>query len=219
MSGTLPGEVIPDLICSGLGQAAQAVGDWCDLFRPTGPAAPTAAGNRLLRLPAAFANPRGFAVPVGYGDALWEGYFDAAYSQPGDYLSGSDGVFFVAAQPRLGPVLCVKTNRTLSLSRPAAPLAGGVNGYVGVRSTTAVPLLTGWPASVLAAGSGGRGALPGDAPGLLGGAGGWSVLLPTAFVTLRPGDLAQDDLGRSGVVSSAELTDLGWRLHVRQAAS
>jgi hypothetical protein len=219
MSGTLPGEAVPDLIRSGLGQAAIAVGDWCDLFRPRGLAAPMAAGNRLLRLPAAFASPRGFAVPVGYGDALWEGYFDAAYSLPGDYLSGCDGVLFIASQPRLGPVLCVRTNRTLSLSRPAAPLAGGVNGYVGVQTATATPLLTGWPASVLAAGSSGRGALPGDAPGLLGGAGGWSVLLPAAGVTLRPGDLALDDLGRTGVVASAELTALGWRLHVRQAAS
>jgi hypothetical protein len=219
MSGTLPGAAVPDLIRQGLGQAAVAVGDWCDLYRPAGPAAPMAAGNRFLRLPAAFASPRGFTVPVGYGEALWEGYFDAAYSLAGDYLSGCDGVFFIAAQPRLGPLLCVKTNRTLSLSRPGAPLAGGVNGYVSVQAATAVPLLTGWPASVLAAGSSGRGALPGDAPGLLGGAGGWSVLLPAAGATLRPGDLAQDDLGRSGVVASAELTGLGWRLHIRQAVS
>lgn len=215
----LPGEAVPDLIRQGLGQAAAAVGDWCDVYRPNGPLAPNAAGNRFIRLPAAFGSPRGFEVPVGYGDALWEGYFDAGYTRPGDYLNGCDGLFFIASQPRLGPVLCVKTNRVLTMSRPAAPTAGGVNGYVGVQPSTAVPLLTAWPASVLAAGSSGRGALPGDAPGLLGGAGGWSVLLPVTGVTLRPGDLAQDDLGRSGVVGSAELTGLGWRLHVRQAAS
>jgi hypothetical protein len=215
----LPGEAVPDLIRRGLGLAARSVGDWCDLFRPSGPVGPLAAGNRILRLPAAFASVRGFAVPVGYGDAAWEGVFDAGYTCAGDYLAGCDGIFFIAAQPRLGPLLCVKTNRTLSLARPAAPSYAGMNRYVGVQEATAVPLLTDWPASVLAAGVGGRGALPGDAPGLLGGAGGWAVLLPGAEVVLRPGDLAQDDLGRTAVVASAELTQLGWRLHMRQAAS
>jgi len=219
MSGSLPGEAVPDLIRQGLGQAAAAVGDWCYAYRANGPNQPLAAGNCFMQIPATFANPSGFGVPVGYGEALWEGYFDAAYTLPGDYLCGSDGMFFIAAQPRLGPVLCVKTNRVLNLSRPAGAQQGGVNGYVGVLQTSALPLLAGWPASVLAAGVGGRGALPGDAPGLLGGAGGWTVLMPAAGVTLRPGDLVQDDLGRNGVVASAELTSLGWRLHVRQAAS
>jgi hypothetical protein len=218
MSGSLPGEAIPDLIRQGLGQAGRMVGDWCDVFRPSGPADPLDLGNRFLRLPAAFSSTHGFAAPVGYGEALWLGYFDAAYARPGDYLSGLDGVFFIASQPRLGPVLCVLTNRTLSLSRPAGPPFGGVNSYVGVQPVTSVPLLTNWPASVLAAPAGGRGALPSDAPGLVGGAGGWSALLPSGGVLLRPGDIAQDDVGRTGVVSSAELTELGWRLHIRQAA-
>jgi hypothetical protein len=103
-------------------------------------------------------------------------------------------------------------------------VAAGVNSYVGVQQLTASALLSDWPASVLAAGAGGRGALPADAPGVIGGAGGWSVLLPASpiggnGVTLRTGDLATDDLGRTGVISTAELTYLGWRLHVRQATS
>jgi hypothetical protein len=215
---------IPDAIRRGLGAAARAVGAWCDLYRPRGPGAPMDGGNRVLRLPATFANPSGFTAPVGYGDALWEGYFDAGYSRAGDYVAGREGVFFIASQPRLGPVLCVKTNRVLGFSRPTAPLTAGVNRYVGVQPTLATPLLIDWPASVLAAGIGGRGALPADAPGVHGGSGGWAVLLPAAsfngaMVVLRPGDLAHDDIGRTGVVASAELTDLGWRLHIRQAAS
>ncbi len=183
-----------------------------------------AAGNRTLRLPAMFASPVKFDAPVGYGEALWEGYFDAGYTRPGDYIAGPDGVFFIASQPRLGPVLCVKTNRMLSFARPAAPLAAGVNRYVGVQAASATPLLTDWPASALVAGAGGRGALPADAPGVMGGAGGWVVLLPAprirgVRVLLRQGDLVHDDLGRAGVIASAELTDLGWRLHVRQATS
>jgi hypothetical protein len=215
---------IPDAIRRGLGAAARAVGAWCDLYRPQGMGGPMGAGNRVLRLPATFANPRGFTAPVGYGDALWEGYFDAGYTRAGDYVAGPDGVFFIAAQPRLGPLLCVKTNRVLSFSRPAAPSAAGVSRYVGVLPAAADPLLVDWPTSVLAAGTAGRGALPADAPGVHGGSGGWAALLPAlrlagATVLLRPGDLAHDDIGRAGVVASAELTDLGWRLHIRQAAS
>jgi hypothetical protein len=215
---------IPDLIRRGLGAAARAAGAWCDLYRPQTAGAAMDGANLLLRLPAMFANTGAFTAPVGYGEALWQGYFDAGYSRPGDYVSGPDGVFFIASQPRLGPVLCVRTNRMLSFARPAAPIAAGVNGYVGVQQSNAAALLTDWPASVLAAGVGGRGALPADAPGVIGGAGGWSVLLPASpiaggAVVLRTGDLATDDLGRTGVVSTAELTDLGWRLHVRQATS
>ncbi len=182
------------------------------------------AGNRTLRLPAMFASPIKFDAPVGYGDALWEGYFDASYSRAGDYIAGPDGVFFIASQPRLGPVLCVKTNRMLSFARPAGPATAGVNRYVGAQAALATPLLTDWPASALSAGAGGRGALPADAPGVIGGAGGWAVLMPATRVggvrvLLRQGDLVQDDLARTGVIASAELTGLGWRLHVRQATS
>ncbi len=212
----LPGQAVPDAIRRGLGLAARAVGDWCDLYRPSGTGAALTPANRILRLPAAFAHRRGFAVAAEHGEALWQGVFDAAYTLPGDYLRGADGTFFIAAQPRLGPVLCVKTNRTLTLARPAGPALAGMNRYVGVLDATLQPLLTAWPASVLGAGAGGRGMLPGDAPGLLGG---WAVLLPTTPVVLKPGDVAHDDLGRAAVIAGAELTALGWRLHMKQAAS
>jgi len=70
--------------------------------------------------------------------------------------------------------------------------------------------------SLLAGGSGlDRAGLPGDA-----GSSGWSVLLPASGRALiRTGDLLTDDLGRAGVVASAELSELGWRLDVRQAAT
>jgi hypothetical protein len=44
------------------------------------------------------------------------------------------------------------------------------------------------------------------------------VLLPgTPGVHLEPGDLMLDELGRRSVVVATELTELGWRLGVRQA--
>lgn len=198
----LPGQALPDAIRRGMGLAARAVGDWCDLYRPRGPDRPLLPANRVLKLPAAFMPPRGAAAPAGYGEALVQAVLDGGYTRAGDYLAGAEGVFFIAEQPRLGPPLCVRTNRTLRLLRPAAPELAGMNRYGGVEEALAAPLLTDWPASVLPQGDG------------------WLALLPAAAgVTLRVGDRASDELGRHGVVTGAELGALGWRLHMRQVAS
>lgn len=217
----LPGSKVPDAIRRGLGQAARGAGDWCDLYRAASADDPLAAVNRIMRLPAAFVALSSPKAAVPYGSAIWQGIFDAAYAQPGDYLVGAEGVFFVASLTRLGPVMCVRTNRTVSLARPALPAAAGVTRYGGVLPAQTTKLMTSWPASVLARQrTGGRGALPGDAPGLVGGAGGWEVLMPgTPGVLLRPGDLVRDDLGREAVLAGTELTALGWRLFARQAGS
>ena len=69
---------------------------------------------------------------LSYGDALWCGIFDAAYTHPGDYLVQHDATWFIATQQRLLPVLCVQTNRVISFARPAAQAATGVNTYGGV---------------------------------------------------------------------------------------
>ena len=79
------------------------------------------------------------------------------------------------------------------------------------------PLLTGWPASVIgSSGSGQPSAdLPSDSSIPY-----WTVLLPAVpGIVLLPADLMSDDLGRSAVVSAAELTALGWRLTVKQATT
>ena len=103
----------------------------------------------------------------------------------------------------------------VSFARAVAPSTTGVNAYGGVTATTTIPLLTNWPASVMGAAGGGQpeAGLPSDSTVPY-----WTVLLP-AFpgVVLLPADLLTDDLGRSAVVSAAELTALGWRLTAKQA--
>ncbi len=207
-----------DLISRGLGSAARAIGLTTDAMRPTGPALPLDPVNRYLRLPTVFADVDGrFSRPVGYGEALSYGVFDTAYTRPGDYLVRADSVWFIAGQPSLLPALCVRTNRTVSFLRPAAPALSGLNTYGGADRATLLPLLTGWPASVLVASAGRHpiSELPGDASVPF-----WSVLLPAAAgVSLRPADLMQDDLGRTAIVAGAELTELGWRVAVRQVTT
>jgi hypothetical protein len=210
--------ILQDRASRGLGVAARRVGARTDAFRPRGVSDPLAPANRFLRLHAAFSAPDGrFQRPNAYGSPLWHGTFDTAYTKPGDYLVQPAGTWFVAAQQPLLPVLCVETNRIASFVRPAAPGGVGVNGYGGVALSTATPLLSRWPASVLTAGSGMRPSanLPSDSTTAT-----WTVLLPAIRgIVLRPADLMTDDLERTGTISTAELTDLGWRLTVKQTST
>ncbi len=209
---------LEDRIRWGLNVAARTIGATTRAYRPRGPEDPLAARNRFLRLHAAFSGHDGnFARPSGYGDALRCGVFDAAYTRAGDYLVQHDAIWFIASQQRLLPVLCVQTNRTISLSRPAAQPSTGVNTYGGVTAANVTPLMTNWPGSVLAATKEAPSLanLPSDTP-----VSHWTVLLPACTgVVLRTGDLMSDDLGRSGIIATSELTDLGWRLAVRQATT
>ena len=209
---------LQDRIYKGLNAAARAIGADTDAYRPSSAYQPLAPANRFLRLRAAFTARDGkFQHPNGYGDALWYGVFDAAYTRHGDYLVQDGTVWFVAAQQRLLPVLCVQTNRIVSFLRPAAPTNTGVNTYGGVTTDTNAPMLTDWPASVL--GASGRGHPDADLPSD-GSIPYWTVLLPDfPKVILLPSDLMTDDLGRNAVVSAAELTELGWRITVKQATT
>lgn len=206
---------LQDIIARGLGVAARHVGAQYDAYRPAGAANPLAPENRYLRLPIAFTDETlGLRRPVPYGKATWSAILDTAYTRPGDYLAGPGGTYFIAAQQALLPVLCVLATRTITVNRPAAPAAAGVNAYGGLLATTATPVLTAWPASILFAGSGSPGDLPGDAS-----TPNWTVLLPITPVPPRSADLITDDTGKSYVIGSAELTALGWRILAKQAAT
>jgi hypothetical protein len=209
---------LQDRLYKGLNRAARAIGADTYAYRPSGPIHPLNPINRFLRLRAAFSAEDGkFLHPNKYGDALWYGVFDAAYTRPGDYLVQGDTTWFIAAQQHLLPVLCVQTNRVVSFFRPAAPSVAGINDYGGIISATNSPLLIGWPASVL--GATGKGhpeaQLPADISVPY-----WTLLLPAwPGIDLLPADLIDDDIGRSAVVAAAELTDLGWRVTARQATT
>ena len=209
---------LQDRIYRGLNAAARAIGTDTDAYRPSTVADPLVPINRFLRLRAAFTARDGkFSQPNGYGDALWHGIFDAAYTQVGDYLVQENKIWFIAAQQRLLPVLCVQSNRIVSFWRPAAPSNTGVNSYGGNTAASNAILLTNWPASVQGISAQGHPQtdLPSDSSIPY-----WTVLLP-AFpgVVLRPADLMTDELERNAVVAAAELSDLGWRITVKQATT
>jgi len=220
-------EHIADVIQRALGRAGRVLAPVCDLYRPVSAAKqPLDPSLKVLRLAAAFAPHGGdWKKPQPHGQALWDGLFDAAYTRPGDYIVraesrpglGDGGVWFICGQQALSPPLCARANRVVGFTRVPTAVDAGVTSYGGVTTQPRVTLISGWPASMLDAGSGGKyqADLPTDT--LLGD---WVVLLPAIpGQLLQEGDRMTDDLGRSGVVSAAELTELGWRMNVKQAAT
>jgi hypothetical protein len=211
-------ERIQDRISWGLNVAARSIGAQTDAYRPRGADTPLAPAHRFLRLHAAFGPADGgFSHTNTHGTPLWRGYFDAEYTQPGDYLVQQGRIFFVAAQPDLLPVLCVLTNRIVSFHRPSADGDPTSGGYGGLTALSNVALAKAWPASVLGTGGDGypQAGLPTDTTVPR-----WTVLLPVMpDLVFSPSDLMTDDLGRSAIVTAAEPSELGWRLSVRQATT
>jgi hypothetical protein len=214
----MDGRKLQDRLYFGLGRSARYVGQWADAFRPIGPLNPMDKQNRYLRLPAAFLARRGGDTRANvYGEPLWHGVFDASYTRPGDYIVLDSRVFFVASQEPLLPVLCVRANRTISVTRPNAQGNPAANSYGGYTSGGSTILMERWPASVLAGDRTGAtiAALPINlgVPFL-------SVLVPSmAKIILTPGDLVVDDLGRMAVITGSELTNLGWRIIAKLATT
>lgn len=207
---------IQDRVYWGMNIVARTIGTTTDAFRPTDNTDPINPANRYLRLHAAF-QPAGsearHAAPQVSG--LWTGYFDGAYTRPGDYLVQDGLIWFIASQRRLQPILCVQTNRQLSVSRPILTTMVGQSSYGGVASSES--LFVNWPASMTLSGTSGRPAtdLPTDSPIPL-----WTVLLPEVpGVNLTVADMITDDLGRISVIIASEQTPLGWRLITKQATT
>lgn len=205
-----------DRLFWGLNRVANVLGDPTDAYRPKGTTDPLNRSNRFLRLRAVFSRADGnFAQPVGYGEALWRGHFDASYTKAGDYLVRERDIWFIAAQQSLLPVLCVKANRTISISRPATPGTGTTP--LQPIGDPGVTLISGWPVSMLGIRTEGRSPtrLPGDTmvPNVI-------VLLPAVDqVYPRPTDIVTDDLAGTGTIVAAELGELGWRLNVRRVTT
>lgn len=210
------GRKLQDRLYLGAGMSARFVGQTADAFRPKGPFMPLDKQNRFLRLPALFVSAKGTGGQTNvYGEALWHGVFDASYTRVSDYIVLATGTFFIASQDALLPVLCVKTNRVISIVRPGMQTDTAGNSYGGYTPGRSVSLIEGWPASVLGETRSSPSAtdLPTDQVIPY-----WNILLPSvAEIILSPGDLITDDLNRTAALAGAELTNLGWRLSAKMA--
>jgi hypothetical protein len=206
----MDGTTLQDRIAKGLGVAARKVGASCIVYRPQGWRQPIVEHNRVIRLSAAF-SPAARGFNGGEVLPVWQGIFDSAYTQAGDYLVGASATYFICSQVVGLSLPCVLTNRVISLARPTLVSQGG---YSGAYASDDSCILERWPACVIERGSAWN-VSKGGATGYVG----WLVLLPPLPVTPRVADLMSDDAGSSYVVSAAEPGALGWRLVVKQLAA
>lgn len=200
---------------AGYGKLAAKLGRSAEFFRPATASTPLASrnsfGTMMVRL-----DPQGeFTTKlVGlYGKPIYFAAFDRTDVLAGDYFVFEDvpGTYFVAAIQDLTPTAVVQCNHTISVFRPSASTSDGYFGNTGEGET----LLTAWPASVLQGTKGERSVLdlPNDTRSP------WFVILMPFLggVYIRTDDRITDDLGNEYLVSSVELTDLGYRLTAGQA--
>jgi hypothetical protein len=214
----------------GYGIAARVIGDTYKFYRPGNPPPPIdqtdfdvdgatwdspginwdQIGNLLFELPVSLnAEDMNYSRPNKYGKATWYALVDGTDLEVGDYFIGPQGIFFIAALQPLLPIFVVECNRVVSIYRPQAQNAFGLGGYGGNTAANETLLVAGRPCSILQGTKGEKsdGNLPSDTRSPW-----WQILLPYAGVDLTYDDIIVDDLGRRYVISSPELSDLGWRL-------
>lgn len=211
----MDGTKLQTKIYKGYGQAAKRIGFDYQQFRATSASNPLTS-TALQTLPASFTTNFNYSAPNKYGQATWLGLFDARTFQPGDFLVGRQGTFFIAAMQDTLPIYCVQTNRVVSVLRVSQDAPVGLGSWAGdKRATTEVTIMQGWPASIIQGTKGetNEAKLPGDVKTPW-----WAILMPAwSGVELRTSDIIRDDLDRKYVISSAELTDMGWRITAMQA--
>ena len=196
-------------IYSGYGKAAKRIGKFATLSRATSATIPpldTIFDNRLVSFTQNFE----YSKFNKYGVAIWTAIFDGTDIQPGDYMCTEDGTWFIAAMQPLLPIMAVECNRIIDVVRVSQSDSFGAIGYSGDTPETEEPVMCGWPCSILQGTKGEKNPnqLPGDERTPW-----WVILLPAyECVTLKTSDIIKDDLGRRYVISSPELTDLGWRI-------
>ena len=203
-------------VWAGYAKAANVIGTTYHHFRPLNALAPLAnqLPDMLVSLNAD--DPR-YSRPNVYGKSTWYAVADGSQLLVGDYITGIEGTFFVAALQQMLPIFMVDCNRILTVKRPQQQSGVGALPYGGDTEALETTLMQSFPGSMLKGGGHTKAdeILPGDIK-----AAGFQVLLPHfAGVTIRPADVIEDDLGERLIVSLAELTDLGWRIEAVQVTS
>lgn len=198
---------------AGYAKLAAKLGRPAEFFRPSSAADPLDPDNSLgthnVRL-----DPHGDFTTKRvalHGKPIFFAAFDRTDVLVGDYFVQAGTTYFVAAAQDLTPTAVVQCNRVINAFRPSSSTTDGYFGSEGQGET----LLTAWPASVLEGTKGERSVLnlPNDTRTPW-----FDVLLPWfSGVLIQTHDRLTDDLGNEYIVSSVELTDLGYRLTAGQA--
>lgn len=211
----MDGYKIQQKLYKGYAKAAKRTGTVYEHYRPSSANNPLDAGNRLPDLYASLnADDPTFSRPNVFGKATWYGILDGAQCQVFDYVTGIEGTLYIAAMQQLLPIYMVDCNRVITIARPSMDTGPGAIGYGGDTEEGEIPLMQNWPCSMLQGSKGEKNevGLPADAKNPW-----FNVLVPYVDgVILRTADIITDDIGGRYKLTSAELTDLGWRLTAQQ---
>ena len=111
-------------IYQGYGKAALRIGSLNTVSRATSAILPM--GSTIESIFASFnAEDMKYQRPNKYGKPLWWGVFDGTLTKVGDFLSGPQGIFFVAEMQLTLPILMVECNRVLNVLRPQQESGAG----------------------------------------------------------------------------------------------
>lgn len=204
----MDGNDIQKKIYSGYEKAVQRLGVPFNQVRPSVALNPIAIVQNVQK--AAFSPDGKFLKPAGYGKPVWQALVDGRKTEVGDYFVGADATFFIIAMQALLPILAVKCNHVISVSTAASNAGIGAQPYGGNTLAGQHAYLSGWPASILQGPKGERSEtnLPGDVKNPW-----WVILLPSfSGVLINTTDIVTDENEDRYVISSNELTDMGWRL-------
>jgi hypothetical protein len=213
----MDGATLQARVYYGYTQAAQRIGLSFDQYRPTSAVNALSAGYKLRSLPASFnVQDMKYGKVSAYGKAVWFCLADGRLLAPGDYLTGNGFTYFIAAMEPLLPIAAVLCNRVVNVYRPQQEPGLGAVAYGGNTAGNQTAIVTTFPASILLSTKAEKGPvnLPGDVRS------GWATLLLPLIpggVTIMNHDVVTDDLGGRYVISSAELSELGWRINMMEA--
>lgn len=207
-------------INKGLGIAARVLGTSFNWYRPNGTGNPVAAGRLMGTVNAKMTGDFAYTgkAPNLYGHPIWAAMLDRTLTLPGDYLVVAQGTFFIIAQQPHAPAAAVECDRVLTIKRPASG-ATGSTFYGGDRRSAETTIATTWPGSVQKGTKGDKGStsLPNDVRMPW-----WDILLPVIpGAQILTDDVITDDQAapRRYIVSTAEITDLGWRITAQQVGA
>jgi hypothetical protein len=196
----MDGDKLQNKVYAGYAKAAKRIGLMHNIYRPAGTDNPITASTLIDSTYAHFTPSGNYTQFNSYGNSTWQAMLDGNKVSVGDYLVGEPGTFFIASKQKILPIMAVSCNRTVSLTQ------GGVSAVA-----------INWPASVL------KDAVRGDItieeiPGNPANPS-WMMLMPEVNgITPEVADLVSDELLRVYLIDSAEISDLGWRIVMKQSS-
>ena len=202
-------------IYQGYAQAAKRIGTDYTIYRPAMAIGAVIDPANIVTVTKISFNSQDmtYGKPSGYGTPQWYALFDGSLANVGDFLAGPQGTYFVAAKQLDLPILAMECNRTVTVSHSDMLSQSGAIGYADTADDE-VSTQGPWPASVLQSGRGAGVAVDSDIKNPA-----WLVLMPAfAGTIINTGDILTDDLDRRYAVTTAELSDLGWRIQAVEVA-